>query len=241
MALVDQAHSRIALGQSGFTHFQRILTRLAPRENQRTQYRPDIDGLRAVAVCLVVGFHVFPNVVKGGYVGVDIFFVISGFLISSIIFRSVAQSQFSYVDFYVRRIRRIFPALIVVLIACLIFGWFALLPADYKALGQHVAAGAAFVSNFRILDESGYFDTAAQVKPLLHLWSLGIEEQFYIFWPLVVVSLSRDPRRMWAGLLGLAALSCVLNVFLVQYKPVAAFYLPVTRFWELGIGPALAY
>jgi len=116
MALVDQAHSRIALGQSGFTHFQRILTRLAPRENQRTQYRPDIDGLRAVAVCLVVGFHVFPNVVKGGYVGVDIFFVISGFLISSIIFRSVAQSQFSYVDFYIRRIRRIFPALVVVLI-----------------------------------------------------------------------------------------------------------------------------
>ncbi|HEY7302417.1 MAG TPA: acyltransferase family protein [Xanthobacteraceae bacterium] len=200
-----------------------------------------MDGLRAVAVSLVVGFHVFPDVVKGGYVGVDIFFVISGFLISNIIFKSVAQSRFSYIEFYVRRIRRIFPALIVVLVACLVFGWFALLPVDYKALGQHVAAGAAFVSNFRILDESGYFDTAAQLKPLLHLWSLGIEEQFYILWPLVVVALSRDPRKMWVGLLGLAALSFLLNVVLIQYKPVASFYLPVTRFWELGIGAALAY
>src|SRR5262249_39026823 len=142
---------------------------------------------------LVVGFHVFPEWIKGGYVGVDIFFVISGFLISSIIFQNLAQSRFSYVDFYLRRIRRIFPALISVLIACLVFGWVTLLPSDYQSLGRHVVAGAIFVANFRILYESGYFDSEAQLKPLLHLWSLGIEEQFYICWPLLVACPQRQP------------------------------------------------
>jgi peptidoglycan/LPS O-acetylase OafA/YrhL len=138
------------------------------------RYRADIDGLRAVAVALVVGFHVFPEWVTGGYIGVDVFFVISGFLISSIIFKSLDNDEFSYLDFYIRRIRRIFPALILVLVACLVFGWFELTPPDFRSLGKHVVAGAAFLSNILIMFEAGYFDTAAQLKPLLHLWSLGV-------------------------------------------------------------------
>ena len=189
---------------------------------------------------LVVGFHIFPEWIRGGYIGVDVFFVISGFLISNIILRSLELNKFSYLNFYNRRIRRIFPALILVLVACLVFGWFALTPSDYRALGKNVVAGAAFVSNFQIMSEAGYFDIAAQLKPLLHLWSLGIEEQFYFFWPLIAVALWRLGGA-WAWIFGLVILSFFLNLIVTQFRPVAAFYLPVARFWELGVGCALAY
>ena len=148
-------------------------------------YRPDIDGLRAVAVLLVVFHHAFPPLLPGGFIGVDLFFVISGFLISTIIFQNLEQGSFSFLDFYKRRVKRIFPALSLVLLASFACGWFVLLPADYKQLGKHIAAGAAFVSNFAFWSESGYFDSGSKLKPLLHLWSLGIEEQYYIFWPLI--------------------------------------------------------
>jgi peptidoglycan/LPS O-acetylase OafA/YrhL len=205
------------------------------------RYRADIDGLRAVAVALVVGFHVFPEWVTGGYIGVDVFFVISGFLISSIIFKSLDNDEFSYLDFYIRRIRRIFPALILVLVACLVFGWFELTPPDFRSLGKHVVAGAAFLSNIVIMFEAGYFDTAAQLKPLLHLWSLGVEEQFYIFWPLVAAAVWGRTKKVGLWIFALVALSFLLSLILTPIKPVAAFYLPVTRFWELGIGCAVAY
>ena len=150
-------------------------------------YRPDIDGLRAVAVASVVIFHAFPDWLPGGFVGVDIFFVISGFLISGIILGDLNKERFSFVDFYARRVRRIFPALIVVLAACLVLGWFVLLTVEYESLGLHTVAGAGFVSNLLLWSEAGYFDVAASLKPLLHLWSLGVEEQFYLFWPLLLV------------------------------------------------------
>jgi peptidoglycan/LPS O-acetylase OafA/YrhL len=150
------------------------------------KYRPDIDGLRAIAVLSVIGYHAFPGIIPGGFVGVDIFFVISGYLISGIIVSSLGDGTFSFKNFYARRIKRIFPALFVVLAACGLFGWFTLLPREYKELGKHIAGGAGFVSNFFFWSESGYFDTAAEFKPLLHLWSLGIEEQFYIVWPLLL-------------------------------------------------------
>ncbi len=150
------------------------------------KYRADIDGIRAIAVLSVVGFHSFPGWFRGGFVGVDVFFVISGFLISGIIFENLELNRFSYLEFYARRIRRIFPALIIVLAFCLIYGWVALLPFEYAKLGKHTFGGAAFISNFLLWGESGYFDVAAEQKPLLHLWSLGIEEQFYIFWPLLL-------------------------------------------------------
>jgi peptidoglycan/LPS O-acetylase OafA/YrhL len=143
-------------------------------------YRADIDGLRAVAVLSVVGFHAFPTWMRGGYAGVDVFFVISGFLISTIIFEGLQRDAFSFVEFYARRVRRIFPALLLVLATCYVLGWFALLPSEYAQLGKHMAAGAGFVANLVLWGEAGYFDNAAETKPLLHLWSLGIEEQFYI-------------------------------------------------------------
>lgn len=150
------------------------------------KYRPDIDGLRAIAVLLVVTFHAFPELLQGGFVGVDIFFVISGFLISTILFRSCATGTFSFAAFYSRRIRRIFPALILVLIVSYGLGWIVLLDGEFKQLGKHIAAGAGFASNLVFWSEAGYFDNASETKPLLHLWSLGVEEQFYIVWPVII-------------------------------------------------------
>jgi len=147
------------------------------------QYRKDIDGLRAIAVLLVILFHVHPHRVTGGFIGVDVFFVISGFLITGLIASGLRDGSFRLLDFYARRIRRIFPALAVVLAACLAVGWLVLFPADYLNLGKHVAASAAFVANFTLLHDTGYFDTPSALKPVLHLWSLGIEEQFYLLWP----------------------------------------------------------
>lgn len=206
------------------------------------KYRPDIDGLRAIAILAVVAFHFFPGKMPGGFIGVDIFFVISGFLISTIIFSSLERDRFSLVEFYVRRTRRIFPALILVLISCLTFGWLLLLADEYKQLGKHTAAGAGFIQNFILWCESGYFDNSAETKPLLHLWSLAIEEQFYIFWPLLLTFVW---NRHWSFLriaASIAAVSFVANIYLVlSGHQTAAFYLPFSRFWELMIGCVLAY
>ena len=204
-------------------------------------YRPDIDGLRAVAVLLVVFHHAFPQVLKGGFIGVDVFFVISGFLISTIIFQSLEQGEFSFLDFYKRRVKRIFPALSLVLIASFVCGWYVLLPADYKQLGKHMAAGAAFVSNLAFWNESGYIDSGSKLKPLLHLWSLGIEEQYYIFWPFIVLYAWKRKISLFKVCLVLLALSFAINIFTAKNNAVAAFYSPLSRFWELLIGSVLAY
>jgi peptidoglycan/LPS O-acetylase OafA/YrhL len=205
------------------------------------KYRPDIDGLRTVAVLSVVTFHAFPQRVTGGFIGVDIFFVISGYLISTIIFGNLEQGRYSTLDFYSRRVRRIFPALIVVLAASFAFGWFALLAEEFQQLGKHLAAGAGFVSNLVFWNEAGYFDEAADTKPMLHLWSLGIEEQFYIFWPLILwFSWERRINLLVVTLVFVAA-SFALNVWNVHADAVATFYSPLTRFWELSVGSGLAY
>src|SRR5947209_2173170 len=130
------------------------------------KYRPDIDGLRAIAVLVVVGFHAFPSWLKGGFIGVDIFFVISGFLISTIIFGDLQRNNFRITQFYSRRIKRIFPALLFILLACFTFGWLTLFPHEYKQLGNHIWSGAGFISNFTLWFENGYFDNAAETKPL---------------------------------------------------------------------------
>jgi peptidoglycan/LPS O-acetylase OafA/YrhL len=208
---------------------------------QHTAYRPDVDGLRAIAVLSVVGFHAFPLWVRGGFIGVDVFFVISGYLISSIIYNALRKDAFSYVEFYVRRIRRIFPALLVVLATCLVAGWFLLLPDEYKQLGRQVAAGAGFASNLLFWSQAGYFDTDAAIKPLLHLWSLGIEEQFYLLWPLLLALLYQRTRHVALIVSGLLLVSFVANLALVHSHPLAVFYLPMTRFWELLSGALLAY
>lgn len=205
------------------------------------QYRPDIDGLRAIAILLVVGFHAFPKKIASGFIGVDVFFVISGFLISSIVFSSLERERFSLLEFYYRRIRRIFPALLLVMAASLVFGSFALFPDEYEQLGKHIAGGAGFVSNFMLWGESGYFDHAAKTKPMLHLWSLAIEEQFYIFWPLL---LAAAWKRKWSFLkitALIAAASFAVNVYLAGRNPTEAFYSPLPRFWELMTGGILAF
>ena len=188
---------------------------------------------------LVVYFHAFPETMPGGFIGVDIFFVISGFLITGIIVRELDQHRFGLLAFYARRIRRIFPALIVVLAATLVLGWLWMLPAAYAQLSADVFASAAFVSNIALLLQSGYFDIESGKKPLLHLWSLGIEEQFYLFWPLILMLASRWRLSILAVASVIGIASFVLNVALIGPDPVATFYLPFTRAWELLAGAAL--
>jgi peptidoglycan/LPS O-acetylase OafA/YrhL len=205
------------------------------------KYRPDIDGLRAIAVIAVVGFHAFPRRVPGGFVGVDIFFVLSGFLISTIIFGSLQRDRFSFLEFYSRRIRRIFPALLLVLSVVYAIGWITLLADEYQQLGKHLAGGAAFASNFFFWNESGYFDNAADTKPLLHLWSLGIEEQFYIIWPFLLWAAWKRKLNLLTITIAVALISFGINLSNTHGNPVAAFYSPLARFWELLIGSILAY
>lgn len=212
-----------------------------PEENFHPTYRPDIDGLRAVAILSVVFFHAFPRTLRGGFVGVDIFFVISGFLISSIVFRSLHGGSFSFVEFYAHRIRRIFPALILVMISSLIFGWFALLPDELKQLGKHVAAGAGFVQNFVLLSEAGYFDNASELKPMMHLWSLAIEEQFYLAYPLIIWCAWKARLSVLLLVAVIALLSFLLNITNVSRDAVGTFFLPYTRIWELLAGALLAH
>lgn len=204
------------------------------------RYRADIDGLRAVAVAIVVAYHAFPRQVPGGFIGVDVFFVISGYLISGIILGRLAEQRFSFADFYARRIRRIFPALAIVMASLAAAGWFLLFADDYRDLGKHIAAGAGFAANFVLWQEASYFDTAAELKPLLHLWSLGIEEQFYLVWPMMLVIASRWRRGPLALTLVLGAASFLVAIWTVRLDRTAAFYVPWTRFWELLAGSVLA-
>jgi len=205
------------------------------------QYRSDIDGLRAFAVLSVVLFHAFPEFISGGFIGVDVFFVISGFLISTIIFEKLEQGSFSFIDFYARRVRRIFPALILVLVTSFVLGWCILFVGEYKQLGKHIAGGAGFIANLILWSESGYFDNLADTKPLLHLWSLGIEEQFYIVWPPILWAAWRFRVRLLPIILAIGLASFAFNLYGISIDPVATFYSPLTRFWELLIGALLAY
>ncbi|MDH4186134.1 MAG: acyltransferase [Nitrospira sp.] len=206
----------------------------------RPHYRPDIDGLRALAVLGVVTFHAFPNWVKGGFVGVDVFFVVSGFLISAIILEGLECRAFSLYEFYGRRIRRVFPALLAVMTASYAFGWFSLLGEEYKQLGKHMLGAAGFVSNVILWSEGGYFDGAAETKPLLHLWSLGVEEQFYIVWPVLLWAAWKKRINLLLVTLALLVLSCFLNINGIGDDLAATFYLPHTRVWELLAGAVLA-
>ncbi|MEO7157683.1 MAG: acyltransferase family protein [Vicinamibacterales bacterium] len=203
-------------------------------------YRPDIDGLRAVAVSAVIAFHAFPELLPGGFIGVDVFFVISGFLISGIILNALRSGRFSFAQFYARRIRRIFPALSIVLAVVLALGWFTLLMDDYAALGKHVVGGVGFSSNLLLWREMSYFDVGAELKPLLHLWSLGIEEQFYLLWPVLLVWSFRWRSGPLILTVSIAAASFAASIYTVRIDPTAAFYAPWTRFWELLAGAALA-
>lgn len=209
--------------------------------SQTIKYRPDIDGLRAFAVLSVVIFHAFPSFLSGGFIGVDIFFVISGFLITNHIIKKLDEGTFSFIDFFWRRIRRIFPALTLVMVSSLAFGWFTLLNDEFVQLGKHVASGAAFILNFTIVSESGYFDNASETKPMLHLWSLAVEEQFYILWPLTVWLAWKQKINILIIIISVAICSFFLNIWFVKTHPIETFFWSVSRFWELLSGSALAW
>lgn len=205
------------------------------------KYRSDIDGLRAIAVLAVVAFHAFPGRISGGFIGVDVFFVISGFLISTIILENLDSGTFSFREFYSRRIRRIFPALIATLLGVLVVGWLLLISEELTQLGKHVAAGAIFLNNFVLQSEAGYFDGSSETKPLLHLWSLGVEEQFYLIWPLILWIVWKRKINIITIILFLGVISFYLNIYGINTDPVGTFYSPQTRFWELMSGSALAW
>jgi peptidoglycan/LPS O-acetylase OafA/YrhL len=206
-------------------------------------YRPDIDGIRGVAVIAVILFHFFPSYCPGGFIGVDIFFVISGFLITGIILAGLSDSKFSFSGFYARRIRRIFPALLLTLAFCLIAGWYLLTPEEWRVMTKNVLGGAGFVSNLLRPPYTGYSPKIQE--PLLHLWSLGIEEQFYIFWPLTLFGLwsinrFRKGEKLLAAILLLGVASFAFNISLRNGDPTRVFFNPLSRMWELLAGAALA-
>jgi peptidoglycan/LPS O-acetylase OafA/YrhL len=205
-----------------------------------TAYRADIDGLRAVAVVPVVLFHIGAPIFSGGFVGVDIFFVISGYLITSIILPDIDKRRFSIASFYERRARRIFPALFSVLFFCALVGFAVMSPSDYNSLGQSMVAAAFFVSNIFFWRQTNYFSGSASESPLLHTWSLSIEEQFYLFYPLL---LTLTPRRTGARL-AVISIVCISSfaagAILIFFKPSATFYLGPTRAWELMVGGLIA-
>ncbi|WKZ29419.1 MAG: acyltransferase family protein [Patescibacteria group bacterium] len=205
----------------------------------RPTYRPDIDGLRGLAVLGVVAFHAFPGLLPAGFIGVDVFFVISGFLITTIILNGLASGRFRFREFYGRRIRRIFPALIAVLAAAYLVAWFTFDAVELRKLGLHVLGGATFSSNFLLWNEIGYFDVAADRKALLHLWSLAIEEQFYLLFPVVLWIAHRRRAHPMFPIAVFGGLSFVANIFSMN-EAAAGFYSPATRAWELMIGAAAA-
>lgn len=204
------------------------------------KYRPDIDGLRALAVLSVVIFHYFPSALPGGFVGVDIFFVISGYLIGTIIYRDIKNNSFSFKEFYIRRALRIFPALISMLLFCFWFGSKSFYEEEMAALGKHIASGAGFVSNLVSWSESGYFDKDSAVKPLLHLWSLGVEEQFYLIIPILMILVARASSNLRKVATVTMLLSFAYCVWSMNYAPTANYYSPLSRFWELMSGVLLA-
>lgn len=205
-------------------------------------YRPEIEGLRAVAVLAVVFFHVGPDWLKGGFVGVDVFFVISGYLITSIIVRQSEAGTFSFKDFWWRRVRRLFPALAVVLVCTVIVGYFTLIGDEWVSLGSQVTSVLLFMGNFQMWQlANDYWGQAAQDTPLLHTWSLAVEEQFYLLYPLALIMLLKAGRRfVLPALLFALALSFAVSLYGTNRMPAATFYLLPSRAWELLIGCALA-
>ena len=204
------------------------------------EYRGDIDGLRAISVALVVCFHLGVPLLSGGFIGVDVFFVISGFLISGVILEGVSTKTLSLAKFYDRRIRRILPMLVVVTLASTLAGYLLLYPGDYRALAKSAVAALLGWSNIFFLNNTGYFDIPSQTMPLLHTWSLGVEEQFYLVWPVFLVFCSKSfgaSRRTWLNLFCVVIIVSFATALLLSARaPKADFYLPFTRAWELALG-----
>ncbi|MGE8409500.1 MAG: acyltransferase family protein [Pseudomonas sp.] len=210
-------------------------------QSSHTKYRPDIDGLRALAVLPVILFHAGLSIFSGGYVGVDVFFVISGYLITSIIVAEKKSGKFKLSSFYSRRAKRILPVLLVVMAATSIVAWFFLPPKEMDYFSQSILSTILFGSNILFWLQSGYFDTAAELKPLLHTWSLAVEEQYYIFFPLLIMLLWSAGRKVIVPTMALLLVaSAAFSVWFVSLDPVGAFYLLPARAWEILIGAMVA-
>lgn len=214
------------------------------QQDTHSYWRSDITGLRALAVLPVLIFHAWPDLLPGGFVGVDVFFVISGYLISGILFRQLQRTRrIDFADFYAKRIRRIIPNLLCVLLFTAAVGWFYLAPGEYRDLGRQIYSSTFFYQNFRLLKDLGdYFAADASVQPLLHLWSLAIEEQFYIVFPLLcaLVWKLRANVQALGGVVLLVTFGSLVACLLVEDQAFR-FYFPLTRFWELGVGIVLSY
>jgi len=203
-----------------------------PVVNHSLKYNPALDGIRGIAITLVLLFHIWPEYFSFGYVGVDIFFVLSGYLITQIIHTKLQSDSFSFKEFYRNRIRRIFPALIIILLTTFFIGYLFLFPSELEQLGKHIKSSAFFYQNFRLIGEIGYWDEAAQLKPLLHFWSLSIEEQFYLFWPLLLFVVYKLRIDLFFSLF----IIFVLLIVVSQFLNTDAFYHSLARFWELTFG-----
>ena len=209
-------------------------------DTQDRRYRAEIDGLRALAVLLVIGYHYFPRYMPGGYIGVDIFFVISGYLIGSIVFQSSKNGQFSLLSFYSRRIMRLAPSLLLLLLCSYIVGYLFLFSVEFSELKNSIIATLSFVQNFYLyLEQGNYFQKDAVLSPLLHIWSLSIEQQFYILFPLIVLFCRKIKQNPLIVFFVLVLLSMAANIYLALYNPAASYYLPHARFWELAAGSCL--
>ncbi len=210
------------------------------------KYRADVDGLRAIAVSLVVLYHFHLGPVVGGYIGVDVFFVISGYLITNVLWREISVGDFSIARFCERRVRRIFPPLILVVAATLLAAWFILLPSDYVSLSKQSLSALFAVSNFYFWSEADYFARSSNLSPLLHTWSLSVEEQFYLAWPLILMAAwragnSTSIRAIKITVSTIIVTSLMWSIVKVFSSPATAFYVPIFRAWELAIGGLLVF
>jgi len=210
--------------------------------NIHMNYRSEIDGLRAIAVIPVIFFHAGAHLFKGGFVGVDVFFVISGYLITFILLNDIKLNRLSILKFYERRARRILPALFAVIFTTIPFAWFFLPPMQLKDFFESIFTVVLFLSNFLFWSESGYFDLASEAKPLIHTWSLAIEEQFYLFFPALLIFLARRlPGKELIYIFSIAVLSLIFAEYGWRYFPSANFYLLPFRAWELFVGAIVAF
>jgi peptidoglycan/LPS O-acetylase OafA/YrhL len=205
---------------------------MIPVVNHSLKYNPSLDGLRGIAVSIVILFHIWPAYFPFGYLGVDLFFILSGYLITQIIYVKLEKNKFSFKKFYRNRIRRIFPAVIIVLSFVMLTGYLFLFPSEFESIGKHIKSSAFFYQNFRLIDEVDYWNEAAQLKPLLHFWSLSIEEQFYLFWPLFIFAIYRLKLNLFASL----SVLFIISFSLPYLFEIDRFYHSLARFWELILG-----
>jgi peptidoglycan/LPS O-acetylase OafA/YrhL len=206
-----------------------------PVVNHSLKYNPSLDGIRGIAILSVLLFHIYPQYFSYGYFGVDLFFLLSGFLITQIIYTKLQSNSFSFKEFYRNRIRRIFPTVIIVLLFTILIGYLFLFPSELENLGKHIKSSAFFYQNFRLIGEVGYWDKDAVLKPLLHFWSLSIEEQFYLFWPLIIFIIYKLRLNLILSLLIL----CLTMVSFRYILDIDTFYHSMARFWELSLGGLL--